>query len=118
MVYLASTFKISLLEFGGTKLSPKMKDFIASEMLPNDLIYICKPYLENETMQRIIRENRNRNLYDQSYAVICFFTIMFQEFRWRDMEKVLNETNKSIGKTFTKKFKETPAQGQLNKPLL
>ena len=105
------------LEFGRTKLSPKMKDFIAYQMSDNDWKEICREYLDNELEDRIEIDNRN-SVYDQAYTVICSLINKQKEFLWCDMEKVLNKINKGIVEKFTQKFKEAPAQGKLNKPLL
>ena len=114
MVY---TIKISLLEFGKTELSPKMKDFLAYHMSEDDCKEICREYLENESEDRIKKENPNC-LYDQAYTVICCLINKREGCNWFDIEKVLSTVNMEIVKKFTQKFKEAWVQGQLNKPLL
>ena len=62
---------MSFLEFGRTELSPKMKDFIAFQMSEYNCKDICREYLENESEDRIEKENP-KNVYDQHILLPVF----------------------------------------------
>ena len=113
---LVYTIDIFVLDFGRTKLSPKMKDFIAKKMSQHMWIDICRKYLNNESPNKI-KEDIPYDIYEQAYYVISLLINTGKVSCWSDMENVLNECDKSIVKAFTLKFKEAPLQGQLNKPL-
>ena len=103
---------MSLLEFGRTELSPKMKDFIAYQMSDDDWKEICREYLDDESEDRVKIENP-KNVYDQAYTVICLLIVKQIVCNWSDMEKVLNSlNNKVIVEKFTQKFNEALGQGQ------
>lgn len=89
-----------------------MRDFIAYQMSDDDWKEICREYLEDESENRVIKENP-KNVYDQAYSVICLLIIKQIVCNWSDMEKVLNNlNNKVIVKKFTQKFNEALEQGQ------
>ena len=86
-------------------------------MSDNDCKQICRDYLDYESEDRIKIENPN-SVYDQAYTVIGSLINKREEFRWSDMEKVLNKYNKEIVKKFTQKFKEAHVEGQSYKSLI
>ena len=89
-----------------------MRDFIAYQMSDDDWKEICREYLEDESENRVIKENP-KNVYDQAYSVISLLIIKQIVCNWSDMEKVLNNlNNKVIVKKFTRKFNEALEQGQ------
>ena len=93
-----------------------MKDFIAIRMSQFTWNNICLKYLETDTPNKI-KAQIPRNIYEQAYYVISRLIETGKVSNWYDMEKVIKEYNQSIVDEFTLKFKEAPAQGQLNKPL-
>ena len=78
-----------------TKLSPKIKDFIAMQMDEDDWKNILLKNLPNISQDSIKRDNNHQ--YDCAYAVIRKLTETKPETcDWSNMKKVLNVDNKGI----------------------
>ena len=77
-----------------TKLSPKIKDFIATQMTDEDWKNILRTKLPKVSEDSINCDNIN--LYDCAYTVIRKLTEQKLVTCWSDMKEVLNPVNKGI----------------------
>ena len=83
-----------------TKLTPSMKDFIASKMVARDWRTIVSSHLDGEE-ERIEKWDR---LYDQSFEVIRKLVQTKNIKFWYQMKEVFITINKGILDDFKNKF--------------